>query len=45
MQMRQRKGLPNSKAATVDENVRLDITLQSLGVKAVVRQARMRLKR
>ena len=44
-QMRQRKGLPNSKAATVDQNVRLDITAHSLGVKAIVRQARRRLKR
>jgi hypothetical protein len=42
--VRQRKGLSDSKAATVDENVRVDITLHSLGVKAVVRQARMRLK-
>ena len=43
-QMRQRSGLSDSKAATVDENVRVDITLHSLGVKAIVRQARMRLK-
>ena len=43
-QMRQRSGLSDSKAATVDENVRVDVTLHSLGVKAVVRQARMRLK-
>ncbi len=43
-EMRQRMGLSESKAATVDENVRLDITLHTLGVKAVVRQARMRLK-
>ena len=43
-QMRQRSGLSDSKAATVDENVRVDVTLHSLGVKAIVRQARMRLK-
>ena len=42
--MRQRKGLPASKEATVNQNVRLDITLHSLGVKEVVRQARRRLK-
>ena len=41
---RQRKSLSDSKAATVGENVRLDITLHSLGVKAVVRRARMRLE-
>ena len=41
---RQRKSLSDSKAATVDENVRLDITPHSLGVKAIVRQARRRLK-
>ena len=42
--MRQRSGLSDVKAATVGENVRLDITLHSLGVKAVVRRARMRLE-
>ncbi len=42
--MRQRKGLPELKAATVNKNVRLDMTLHSLGVKAVVRQAKGRLK-
>jgi hypothetical protein len=42
--MRQRKGLPELKAATVNKNVRLDMTFHSLGVVAVVRQARGRLK-
>jgi hypothetical protein len=42
--MRQRKGLPELKAATVNKNVRLDMTLHSLGVQAVVRRARGRLK-
>ena len=39
-QTRQRKGLPKLKEATVIENVRLDGTLHSLGVMAVVRRAR-----
>jgi len=43
-QIRQRKGLPEPKAATVKKNARLDMTLHSLGVKAVVRRARGRLK-
>ena len=43
-QTRQRKGLPELKEATVIENVRLDVTLHSLGVMAVVRRARRRLK-
>jgi hypothetical protein len=42
--MRQRKGLPASKEATVKNNVRLDITFHSLGVKELNRQARRRLK-
>jgi hypothetical protein len=44
-QMRQRKGLPEPKEATVNQNVRLDITFHSLGVKEMVRQARRQLKR
>ena len=43
-QMRQRKGLPELKAATATKNVRLDMTLHSLGVIAVVGRARRRLK-
>ena len=43
-QTRQRKGLPELKEATVIENVRLDVTLHSLGVMAVVRRARRWLK-
>ena len=43
--MRQRKGLPEPKEATVNHNVRLDVTFHSLGVKELNRQARRRLKR
>jgi hypothetical protein len=44
-EMRQRKGLPEPKTATVLQNVRLDITAHSLGVQAIVSQARRHLKR